>query len=234
MNKTNLSVISLLLASLLFVSLSIAMAVNIVSTPITVQVLAPAATTAVAPTTNAATPTAATTPTDAAGVPALLAIAQDDQQAVDQKNKAIDALAAITGGDPAQGKAAFVKNCAVCHKVRGEGADHAPDLSEVATRLTRQKIVESIVQPSAIVEEKYKTTMVATLDGEVLTGLLIENKDGLIKLFDGKVTREISEDDIDIMQTKEQSSMPTKLADTLAEGEFLSVVEYLSGLKKIE
>lgn len=226
MNKNQIPVLILLLAALTFVGLSIGMAFNIVSTPVTIQVIATPAGN------NGAMTEVPAAGATAAGVPAWLAIAQDDKLPPEQRVQAVDQLAAQTGGDVNQGRECFKKHCNACHKVGGEGADHAPELSDVASRLTRQKIIESILQPSAVVEEKYKTTMVATLDGEVLTGLLIENQDGRVKLFDGKVTQEIAVDDIDIMQTKDSSSMPTKLADAMSEAEFVSLIAYLSSLKK--
>lgn len=219
MNKNNLAVVALLCSAVTFIALSIATAVSQVATPVTLQVIAPV----VAPQTAIAG--------GAEGTAALLAAAQDDSKAAEERLKAIDALTSISG-DAAKGKDVFKKHCSACHKVNGDGADYAPDLTEVATRLTKQKIVESIVHPSAVVEEKYKTTMVATLDGLVVTGLLIESNDDQVKIFDSKVTHEILRDDIDIMETKDLSSMPVKLPDAMAAGEFTDLVEYLSGLKK--
>lgn len=219
MNKNNLSVVALFFSAVSFIGLSIATAVNHVSTPVTLQVIAPATT---APTAISGT---------AEGSAALLVVAQDDTKPAEERLKAIDALAAFTG-DAAKGKEVFKKHCSACHKVQGEGAEYAPDLTEVATRLTKQKIVESIVHPSAVVEEKYKTTMVATLDGLVVTGLLIEANDDQVKIFDSKVTHEILRDEIDIMETKNLSSMPVKLPEAMAEREFRDLVEFLAGLKK--
>jgi putative heme-binding domain-containing protein len=219
MNKNNLSVVALLFSAASFVGLSIFTAANRVSTPITLQVIAPVVT----------TPTAIAGSN--AGVAAQLAVAQDDSKPTEERLKAIDGLASISG-DATLGKEVFKKHCSACHKAEGDGADYAPDLTEVATRLTKQKIVESIVYPSAVVEEKYKTTMVATLDGVVVTGLLIEAMDDQVKIFDSKITHEFLRDDIDIMETKNLSSMPVKLPDAMGEGEFGNLVEYLAGLKK--
>jgi putative heme-binding domain-containing protein len=226
MTKNSVSVLVLLLSGMLFVGLSVAVAVSIVSTPVTIQVVAP-----VLPGSGGI---GSINDQNSDPSSALLAVAQDSTQTAVQREEAVQALAALPGGDVEKGKLAFKQHCSACHKVHGEGADIAPELSDVASRLTREKIVESIVNPSAVVEEKYKTTMILTLEGDVITGLLIEKSEDSVKIFDSKVMHEIDLDDIDEMQTKNQSSMPEKLPDAMAAGEFLALVEYLAGLKKLE
>lgn len=224
MTKNSLSVLVLLLSGVLFIGLSIAMAASFVATPMTIQIVAPSPLTAV--------PTPGGDDQKADPASALLAVAQDASQMTAHRNEAIHALAALTGGDAERGKLVFKQHCIACHKIQGEGADLAPELSDVASRLAKEKIVESIVNPSAVVEDKYKTTMVLTLDGDVITGLLVEQSPELIKIFDSKLMHEIHPDDIDEMQTKNQSSMPEKLPDAMAPGDFLSLVEYLATLTK--
>jgi putative heme-binding domain-containing protein len=224
--KQNFSVFFFFSSGAVFIGVSIATAISMVSTPVTVQVVAPLAIQAVTGNDSLQA--------DDDGSLSLLAVAQDSNQPDEQRAEAIEKLAARKGTDRQQGVAVFKKHCIACHKIQGEGADYAPDLSEVASRLTRQKIVESIVHPSAMVEEKYRTTMILTLDGDVFTGLLIEKNDLEVKLFDSKEMQTILVDDIEELATKTQSSMPEKLPDAMAAGEFLNLIEYLSSLTKAE
>lgn len=58
------------------------------------------------------------------------------------------------GGDPAKGREIFLHHgaaeCLRCHTVNGEGGTAGPDLSNVGSRLSREKIVESVVEPAAV------------------------------------------------------------------------------------
>src|SRR5437764_6801587 len=76
---------------------------------------------------------------------ALLALGWADPDA--QRRAAMN-----SGGNPARGKALFasdVTKCSACHKVRGRGGEVGPDLSQVAGKLDRTHLIESILDPSA-------------------------------------------------------------------------------------
>jgi putative heme-binding domain-containing protein len=143
------------------------------------------------------------------------------------RNKAMTALADIRG-EANKGKDLFQRNCATCHKIGTEGRDFGPNLSDVGARLGRDKIVHSIVEPSAEVDDKYKTTLVMTLDGLVVSGLLVEESKDELQIYDGKELQKVLVDDIDERVTKNQSSMPDDLAKAMSPAEFVHLIEYLS------
>lgn len=202
-------------------------ALTVVVTPLTIEVVAPLT---IAPDALAVSAEGG----DAVSTVTLLTIAQDSNQSSDARTSAVAQLTSREGSHLAQGQEVFKRVCAACHKMHGEGADYAPDLTDVTKRLTREKIIESIVNPNAVVEEKYKTTMIMTIDGDVFTGLLTGKENGQVTLFDGKISREIDEEDIEEMQTKDLSSMPERQADAMTPDEFLNLVEYLSQPNSIE
>src|SRR5207253_6487174 len=78
--------------------------------------------------------------------------------------------------DPEAGRRVFespkLAGCYKCHRVEGRGADIGPDLSLIG-RTERKWIVESILQPSAVVAPHYQAWVVETLDGKTRTGLLV-------------------------------------------------------------
>src|SRR5262245_60403667 len=56
------------------------------------------------------------------------------------------------GGDAKRGKAIYLSaaaQCAVCHKVQGQGGDLGPDLSQIGGKFDRTHLIESILDPSA-------------------------------------------------------------------------------------
>lgn len=59
------------------------------------------------------------------------------------------------GGDPESGERLFrshpAAQCFRCHMVEGEGGVSAPELSAVASRLTTPLLIESVVEPAAVI-----------------------------------------------------------------------------------
>jgi putative heme-binding domain-containing protein len=164
-------------------------------------------------------------------VPYLQILLGKDSSALEQRNKAMQALADMKGGDAENGKQVFRRGCLACHKVYNEGQDFGPDMMKVGMRLTKYKLVESIIDPNADVDKKYLSTLISTSSGKIVTGLLVsENKDEVV-IFDGKVKRVIKVADIEERKTLKQSSMPEGLAGTISPAEFLDVIAFLATLK---
>lgn len=86
----------------------------------------------------------------------------------------------LHGGDTAAGKIVFMNQgaCLQCHKVGGEGGDkggvQGPDLREVAKRLTREKILESVSDPGAEITPGYGMATVTLTNAETVIGRLAE------------------------------------------------------------
>lgn len=167
----------------------------------------------------------------AAAIPHLQVLLGKDPTTAEQKNKAMQALADMKGGNANNGKQVFQRNCIACHKINGEGQDYGPELTKVAMKLNRYKLVESIIDPNAEIDEKYLSTQIVTLDGKTILGLLVKEDKEEVQIFDGKEVRKIKVADIDTRKKLKQSSMPEGLAGSIAPSEFLDVIEYLSTLK---
>jgi putative heme-binding domain-containing protein len=101
----------------------------------------------------------------------------------------------------------------------------------VGKRLTRFKIVESIIEPNAEIDQKYLSTAISTVEGKTITGLLVSESKDEVVIFDGKEKRTIKTADIDARTSLKQSSMPEGLAAAMAPVEFLDIVAFLSSLK---
>ncbi|MFO1064417.1 MAG: PVC-type heme-binding CxxCH protein [Pirellulales bacterium] len=164
-------------------------------------------------------------------VPYLQVLLGKDPTTEEQRNKAITAISDIKGGNADNGKIVFRRSCVACHKVFGEGADFGPNMDKVGTRLNSFKIVQSIIDPNAEIDEKYLSTSVLTSDGKVITGLLVSETPEAVVIFDGKDKKTIKTDDIEERKKLRQSSMPEGLAATLSPTEFLDVIEFLRRMK---
>jgi len=164
-------------------------------------------------------------------LPHLQVLLSKDPQPEEARNKAMQAMADMGGGNADNGKRVFRRMCVACHKAFGEGANLGPDMTGVGKRLDGYKLVESIIDPNAAVEEKYLSTSVITADGRSITGLLVSETPEEIVIFDGKEQRHIPVAEIDERVKLKQSSMPEGLAGTMSPNEFLDVITFLRTLK---
>ena len=169
-------------------------------------------------------------------VPDLAILLGPVQKTKEERNKAMAALASIRGGNSDRGKAVFRNGaCITCHKIGSEGADYGPELTHLMSKkggYSKFKIIESIIDPNAEVDEKYRSTSVTKLDGKTVSGLRI-TKEGEypVIIYDGKDKISIKKEDIDEIKQTKQSSMPEGLAGTISPAEFLDLVEYLATMK---
>lgn len=66
---------------------------------------------------------------------------------------------ALEGGDPAAGGRIYfghaAAQCTRCHAIGGRGGDVGPDLQNVGERMTREEILQSLVEPGAVIAEGY-------------------------------------------------------------------------------
>ena len=130
------------------------------------------------------------------------------------------------------GKAVFRRICIACHKWGSEGIEYGPQMDGVATRLKREDIVESVLDPNAKIDPKYVTTNIETNGGGTFTGFVTgETPETLTLTVAGGLKQEIKVTDIKKRETVKQSSMPEGLANAMSPGEFLDLIEFLSTLK---
>ena len=166
-----------------------------------------------------------------AAAPHLRALLGTESLTPETKNKVMTVLAGLKG-NVANGRAVFVRSCTACHKVgNGEGQDYGPNQAEVGKRLTRVKIIESIIDPNADVDPKYASTRVVTVDGKTIVGLMVSDTAKEVVIFDGKEKKTIPAGDIETKTVLKQSSMPEGQAAAMSPAEFLDLIEYLSSLK---
>jgi putative heme-binding domain-containing protein len=121
--------------------------------------------------------------------------------------------------------------CIVCHRFNGDGGATGPDLSQVAGRFSLKDLSESIVEPSKVISDQYKASIVETKSGKVYTGKIVnETKDKLIMVIDPEDSTkvvEIKKGDVEEVKPSAVSLMPADLLKTLNENEVLDLLAYL-------
>ncbi len=177
----------------------------------------------------------------------LLARSEDDKvrqtaakllpqpQQKDQKPVApIDKLAGMKG-DVANGLVLFrgVATCSNCHVIDKFGKEVGPDLSEIGSKLSREAMYTSILDPSAGISHNFENYIVLTTSGQVISGLKIsETPDEVIIRTAEAIDRKIPQDEIDDIKKSEKSIMPENLHHTIDQKGLVDVVEYMMTLTK--
>ena len=138
-------------------------------------------------------------------------------------------------GQTENGKKMFqgLGTSANCHLVNGQGKEVGPDLSEIGSKLSRQAMYESILNPSLAVSHNYETFLVETYDGLSYSGILVSQTDEKIVLRTAEaVIKELLKEDLDGMKKSKQSLMPADLQKNFSESDLVDLVEYLMSLTK--
>jgi putative heme-binding domain-containing protein len=139
-------------------------------------------------------------------------------------------------GDPVNGVAVFRRDtiaCNKCHQINGEGTDFGPTLSEIGTKLGKDALYESILNPSGGISFGFEAWQINLKNGDEAYGLLVsETADELaVKAVGGIVTR-YQKSDIASRAQQKLSIMPAGLQQAMSRQDLVDLVEYLSSLKK--
>ena len=130
-------------------------------------------------------------------------------------------------GNAARGKPIFKENCAVCHKLFGEGEAIGPDLTG-AERGDLDFLMTSLVDPSTLVRKEYQSQTLALRDGRVLTGLVVDEDDRTLTLLDSNRQKTIiARDAVEQSRPSDVSLMPEGLLDKLTEPQIRDLFRYI-------
>lgn len=121
--------------------------------------------------------------------------------------------------------------CISCHRYLGEGGSTGPDLSNVAGRFSYRDLLESIIDPSKVVSDQYRASIVTTNGGKVFNGRILNEADGELTILtdpvDATKVVTIAKDDVDKILPSSTSLMPAKLLNQLNRDEVLDLLAYL-------
>lgn len=164
--------------------------------------------------------------------PSLPDVASD--RPVESKYKYAELLAYLekdprgSKGDAMKGKLAFTKaSCIKCHKYGPEGEGIGPDLSTVSKRFKRAEILESIVDPSKVISDQYRSSLITTRDDRTFNGLAAEMNGTITILLQDGTKATIKSEDVDTRFASLVSVMPEKLLDQLTLEEIADLFAYL-------
>ena len=138
-------------------------------------------------------------------------------------------------GDAAKGRAIFVRpesSCIICHRIGALGVDVAPALSAIGSKLTKEQLLDAIINPNASLSMGFETTQLTLKDGSAGLGIVrSETHDELVLALPGGITQKFRKGDIAKRQKLTTSLMPTGLTGVLSQADLADLVEYLASLK---
>jgi quinoprotein glucose dehydrogenase len=143
--------------------------------------------------------------------------------------------ALTSGGNVQRGQRVFADNaaagCPRCHAVYGQGSDVGPDLSKIGATLTRDQLVEALLEPSARIAPGFGTVGVTLRNGQRIDGTLREETGAHLVMLVGTppVEQRIAKTDI-AERTNPVSAMPP-MGAMLKPREVRDLVEFLAVLK---
>jgi putative membrane-bound dehydrogenase-like protein len=141
----------------------------------------------------------------------------------------------LLGGDANLGRRIFFGNqtaqCMRCHAFHDYGGNAGPRLNGVAGRLTRQQILEALINPSARLAPGFGVVTVELKNGKTVRGILQQEKpNALVVKVGDKPDTTIHSGHI-AKRTNDPSSMPP-MRFLLTKREIRDLVSFLSTLKE--
>ncbi|MCA9182733.1 MAG: c-type cytochrome, partial [Planctomycetales bacterium] len=141
----------------------------------------------------------------------------------------------LVQGNAARGKSVFASEkskCSTCHRVADQGLRVGPDLTTIGLNRSADDLLESILFPSASIVRDYDPYKIMTVDGRVLSGIIVGETQAAIELQQASGEKlKLPRKDIEQIAPSEVSIMPAGLEEVLSEADLLDVVTYLQSLK---
>ncbi|MBN9522139.1 c-type cytochrome, partial [bacterium] len=138
------------------------------------------------------------------------------------------------GRNFANGRQMFtVATCAACHKLGGVGNEFGPDLTKLDTKLfpNTTEVLRHVLDPSLRIEDKYATYRLVKSDDTVVTGMILSEKDGVVRVIENPLAaatpKEVRTADIAGRTKGTTSIMPRGLLDRLSRDEVLDLLAYV-------
>lgn len=140
----------------------------------------------------------------------------------------------LMGGDANRGRGIFFRNqtaqCIRCHTYDDYGGNAGPRLNGVGKRLTRQQILEALIDPSKRISPGFGVATLTLKDGKVISGIIQEETATELKVKIADEVKTITKDQV-TKRTNAPSSMPDMKA-ILTKKEIRDIVSFLAEAKE--
>ena len=110
----------------------------------------------------------------------------------------------------------FAKTCQQCHTLYGVGGKVGPDITG-SNRANLDYLLENILDPSAVIPNDYKATVIELKNGRVITGIVRGENAVALTVVTANETLIVPRGDIDSRTPSNVSMMPDDLLKPLTE-----------------
>ena len=149
-----------------------------------------------------------------------------DAKAEIEKYRGIYRAGGSQPGNASPGRVVYNKVCTQCHTLFDTGGKVGPDITG-ANRTDLNYLLETIVDPNAVIPNEYRTTEIETKDGRSLTGILKIMGDKSVMLQTANELLTLPRDEIASQRQTELSMMPEGLLAPLSDQEVRDLLYYL-------
>jgi putative membrane-bound dehydrogenase-like protein len=129
--------------------------------------------------------------------------------------------------DTGAGRKHFQTICAACHKLAEDGNRVGPDLTG-SGKNGISYFLENVIDPNAVIGTDFQMTIVETKDGDLISGLLVNESPDAITIRTTAAEEKIAKSNIQRRQLSDKSLMPEGLLDTLNDREKIELLKYLT------
>jgi putative membrane-bound dehydrogenase-like protein len=143
-----------------------------------------------------------------------------------EKYKALLTPERVKAADAGAGRAVFQQACAACHTLYGEGAKIGPDLTG-SDRANLDYLLDNIIDPSGVVPDSYRVTMLTLKDDRSLTGIVLNETERALTFQTVSEKLALQKSEIEQRQPSQLSMMPEGLLEALSEDQVLQLFAYL-------
>jgi putative heme-binding domain-containing protein len=127
-------------------------------------------------------------------------------------------------------RALAAATCLKCHRIGDDGGLVGPDLTNVGRRFDTRALLESIIEPSKVVDPKYRHTVYELTDGKIVAGRPVGVNAKQIQIETDPTAGTmvtVRRDAIESSELSAASPMPSGLLDVLTKDEVLDLLAYL-------
>ena len=130
--------------------------------------------------------------------------------------------------------ALLTAQCVHCHRVSNDPAFPnsviGPELLAVGARFSRRDLLFHILEPSAVIDEKFRQTRLLLKDGDDVSGMVEREADGKLFVRPSPLEEkliEVAVTNVRERRLSEVSPMPSGLLNSLSLGQILDLLAYL-------
>ena len=129
------------------------------------------------------------------------------------------------------GRTVFVRNCATCHSIGGEGGTIGPQLDAVGN-WGPSALIEKVLDPNRNVSESFRTYNIKLKDNKVLSGLY-RREEGAVLVFADMSGKEFTVAKSDIVERvpSKYTLMPDQFSTAISPEDFNALIAYLLTVK---